>query len=104
LNCSHGNQAQHKERLDIIRVIERETGRPIAVLLDLQGPKLRVGTFAQDPVELKAGAAFRLDMDPAPGDATRAPLPHPEIFAALKPNTDLLLDDGKIRLRVDSYG
>ena len=104
LNFSHGNQAQHKERLEIIRAIERETGRPIAVLLDLQGPKLRVGTFAQGPVELKAGAAFRLDMDPAPGDATRAPLPHPEIFAALKPNTDLLLDDGKIRLRVESYG
>ena len=104
LNFSHGSQAQHKERLDIIRAIERDTGRPIAVLLDLQGPKLRVGTFAQGPVELKAGAAFRLDMDPAPGDATRAPLLHPEIFAALKPDTDLLLDDGKIRLKVDACG
>ena len=104
LNFSHGSQEQHKERLDIIRGIERETGRPIAVLLDLQGPKLRVGTFAHGPVELSAGAAFRLDMDPTPGDATRAPLLHPEIFAALKPDTDLLLDDGKIRLRVESYG
>ena len=104
LNFSHGTQAQHKERLDIIRAIERDTGRPIAVLLDLQGPKLRVGTFAQGPIELKAGAAFRLDMDPTPGDATRAPLLHPEIFAALKPNTDLLLDDGKIRLKVEACG
>ena len=104
LNFSHGSQAQHKERLDIIRAIERDTGRPIAVLLDLQGPKLRVGTFAQGPVELKAGAAFRLDMDPTPGDATRAPLLHPEIFAALKPDTDLLLDDGKLRLKVDACG
>ena len=104
LNFSHGSQEQHKERLDIIRGIEQETGRPIAVLLDLQGPKLRVGTFAHGPVELSAGAAFRLDMDPTPGDATRAPLLHPEIFAALKPDTDLLLDDGKIRLRVESYG
>jgi len=104
LNFSHGSQEQHKERLDIIRGIEQETGRPIAVLLDLQGPKLRVGTFAHGPVELSAGAAFRLDMDPTPGDATRAPLLHPEIFAALKADTDLLLDDGKIRLRVESYG
>jgi len=104
LNFSHGSQDQHKERLDIIRGIERETGRPIAVLLDLQGPKLRVGTFAQGSVHLKAGAGFRFDMDPTPGDTTRAPLLHPEIFAALKPDTDLLLDDGKLRLRVESYG
>jgi len=104
LNFSHGSQDQHKERLDIIRAIERETGRPIAVLLDLQGPKLRVGTFTKAPVELKAGAAFRLDMDPTPGDATRAPLVHPEIFAALKPDTDLLLDDGKVRLKVEACG
>src|SRR5207249_8700439 len=62
LNFSHGSQAQHRERLDIIRVIERENGRHVAVLLDLQGPKLRVGSFAKGPVELKAGAAFRLDL------------------------------------------
>lgn len=104
LNFSHGNQAQHKERLDIIRGIERETGRPIAVLLDLQGPKLRVGTFAHGPVELQAGAAFRLDMDPTSGDARRAPLLHPEIFAVLEPGTDLLIDDGKVRLQVESCG
>jgi pyruvate kinase len=104
LNFSHGSHAQHQERLDLIRRVERETGRPIGVLLDLQGPKLRVGTFAAGPIRLEAGAAFRLDLDLAPGDERRASLPHPEIFAALKADTDLLIDDGKIRLRVESRG
>ncbi len=103
-NFSHGTHAQHRERRDIVRRIEKDTGRPIAILLDLQGPKLRVGTFAAGPVMLEAGAAFRLDLDPAPGDANRAPLPHPEIFAALKVGTDLLLDDGKLRLRIVRCG
>ena len=104
LNFSHGTQDQHRERVEIIRRIERESGRPIAILLDLQGPKLRVGTFAQGPVTLAPDAVFRLDLDPAPGTAARASLPHPEIFAALKPGTELLLDDGKIRLRVEECG
>ena len=75
-------------------------GRPIGVLADMQGPKLRVGTFADGPVTLVAGSPFRLDLTDKPGDATRAYLPHPEIFAALKPGSNLLLDDGKLRLRV----
>jgi len=104
LNFSHGTHAQHQERLELIRRVELETGRPIGVLLDLQGPKLRVGTFAAGPIRLGAGAAFRLDLDPAPGDERRVSLPHPEIFAALKPDTDLLIDDGKIRLRVEACG
>ena len=104
LNFSHGTLEQHQERLDLIRRVERETGRPIGVLLDLQGPKLRVGTFAAGPISLEAGACFRLDLDPAPGDERRVSLPHPEIFAALKPDIDLLIDDGKIRLRVESCG
>ena len=104
LNFSHGEHAQHRARYDAIRRIEAELGRPIAVLLDLQGPKLRIGTFAAGPVALQAGAAFRLDLDAAPGDATRAPLPHPEIFAALRAGTDLLLDDGRVRLRVEECG
>ena len=79
-------------------------GRPIGVLADMQGPKLRVGTFANGPVELAAGSAFRLDLDNKPGDATRANLPHPEIFAALKPGAELLLDDGRLRLRVEQAG
>jgi pyruvate kinase len=84
--------------------VERDVGRPIGVLADLQGPKLRVGTFAEGPVTLKPGSAFRLDLTDKPGDVTRAYLPHPEIFAALKPGGNLLLDDGKIRLRIARCG
>jgi len=104
LNFSHGTHEQHRERLDLIRKVEREVGRPIGVLADMQGPKLRVGTFANGPVTLVPGAAFRLDLDGTPGDATRASLPHPEIFAALKPGANLLLDDGKLRLQVRRCG
>jgi len=92
LNFSHGTHEDHRRRLDLIRAIERDTGRPIGVLLDLQGPKLRIGTFAQGPIELVAGANFRLDLDhEQPGDPYRVPLPHPEIFAALAEGADLLL-------------
>jgi pyruvate kinase len=104
LNFSHGSHAEHRERLAIIRRIEERVGRPIGVLLDLQGPKLRVGTFAAGPVQLATGDAFRLDLDPAPGNRRRAPLPHPEIFAALQPDAELLLDDGRIRLEVRRCG
>ena len=105
LNFSHGTHADHKQRLDVIRSVENELGRPIGVLLDLQGPKLRVGTFAGGPVKLVEGAAFRLVLDRAtPGDETRVALPHPEIFAALVPGADLLLDDGKLRLNVERCG
>src|SRR5258706_536194 len=88
----------------MIRALEKEVGRPIGVLLDLQGPKLRLGTFEGGKAQLDAGARFRLDMDKTSGDATRAPLLHPEIFAALQKGTELLLDDGKLRLRVDDHG
>ena len=105
LNFSHGTHADHKQRLDMIRSIEADVGRPIGVLLDLQGPKLRVGTFANGPVKLVEGAPFRLDLDrERPGDATRAPMPHPEIFAALKAGAELLLDDGRLRLKVEKSG
>ncbi len=104
LNFSHGSHADHAERLKLIRQVEAERGRPIGVLMDLQGPKLRVGRIAGGKVLLEAGQRFRLDLDPADGDATRASLPHPEIFAALEAGTELLLDDGKLRLRVDSFG
>ena len=88
----------------MLRALEQKTGRPIGILADLQGPKLRVGTFTDGPVTLVPGAAFRLDLDPRPGDTERASLPHPEIFAALVPGTNLLLDDGKLRLAVESCG
>ena len=105
LNFSHGTHDDHKQRLDTIRSIERDLGRPISVLLDLQGPKLRIGTFPGGPIQLEAGDSFRLDLDrDKPGDQTRAALPHPEIFAALTEGTDLLLDDGRVRLRVERCG
>jgi pyruvate kinase len=100
LNFSHGLHEEHRRRLEIIRTLEALTGRPVGVVLDLQGPKLRVGEFRGGRVSLTAGQAFRLDLEHEPGDTTRAPLPHPEIFAALRAGTDLLLDDGKVRLKV----
>ncbi|HEY1257680.1 MAG TPA: pyruvate kinase [Stellaceae bacterium] len=104
LNFSHGTHADHGRSLAAIRRVENETGRPIGILADLQGPKLRLGTFAEGPVEIVAGAHFRLDLDRRPGDCRRAPLPHPEIFAALQPGTELLLDDGKVQLQAESCG
>ncbi len=103
LNFSHGTQADHRERLQAIRTIEHEVGRPIGVLLDLQGPKLRIATFADGPVTLAAGDRFTLDLQrELPGDQRRVALPHPEIFAALRPGSELLIDDGRVRLRVVS--
>jgi len=104
LNFSHGGHADHRERLRMIREVEHEVGRPIAVLGDLQGPKLRVGVFGGGPIKLKAGQTFRLDLSSAPGDGTRVQLPHPEIFAAIAPDSELLLDDGKLRLRIVKCG
>ena len=103
-NFSHGSHEDHQRRYDIVREVERETGRPVAVLADLQGPKLRVGTFAEGKIALPTGGAFRLDMDGTPGDASRVGMPHPEVFAALKPGVELLLDDGKVRLVVEACG
>lgn len=104
LNFSHGKHDDHRARLAMIREVEAEVGRPIAVLGDLQGPKLRVATFAEGPINLTHGQKFRLDLDLTPGDATRVGMPHPEIFAALTVGSELLLDDGKVRLRVDERG
>ncbi|MGA8380587.1 MAG: pyruvate kinase [Stellaceae bacterium] len=104
LNFSHGTHQEHLARFEAIRRVEHASGRPIAILADLQGPKLRLGTFETGRIELAAGARLRLDLDPRPGDQARAPLPHPEIFAALQPGTDLLLDDGKVRLETESCG
>ncbi len=104
LNFSHGSHADHKARFDMIRNVERKTGRPIGIMADMQGPKLRIGVFKDGPVMLETGQEFRLDLDDTPGDATRAHMPHPEIFQAISPDTDLLLDDGKLRLRVEACG
>lgn len=104
LNMSHGAHADQKARYDIIRQVEADLGRPIAVLADLQGPKLRVGVFKNGSEELAEGASFRFDLDPAEGDADRVCLPHREIFAALEPGASLLVNDGKIRLKVEECG
>ncbi|MBP0482635.1 pyruvate kinase [Sagittula salina] len=100
LNMSHGTHEDIEARHSIIRQVEKDLDSPIGILADLQGPKLRVGEFANGSEELEWGATFRLDLDETPGDATRVQLPHPEIFAALEPGATLLVNDGKIRLRV----
>ncbi len=100
INMSHGGHADKAEVIAAIRAMEKDIGRPTTVLVDLQGPKLRVGTFADGLVQLHTGDTFVLDHDPAPGDVGRVRLPHREIFAALEPGARLLLDDGKLVLRV----
>src|SRR5215469_6248707 len=100
INMSHTPHDRMRELVRIIRDIEQEYGRPIAALVDLQGPKLRIGTFKDDAVALVPGADFVLDADPTPGDCNRVFLPHPEILTALRPGHKLLVDDGKIRLAV----
>ncbi len=104
LNFSHGTHDDHRRNFEAVRALEREVRRPIGILTDLQGPKLRVGRFAGGTAELEPGTRFRLDLDETPGDATRAHLPHPEVFAALAPGVQILLDDGKLRLRVEDCG
>ncbi len=98
INMSHTSHDRMRELVGLIRAVEFEYGRPIGVLVDLQGPKLRIGRFENNPVTLAAGDTFVLDTDEAAGDATRVHLPHPEIFAAVEPGHQLLLDDGKVRL------
>ncbi|QXQ07696.1 pyruvate kinase [Sphingosinicellaceae bacterium] len=100
INMSHGTPEGRAELIANIRLLEKETGRPMTVLADLQGPKLRVGRFANGGVELVKGASFVLDMDKTPGDETRVELPHKELFAAMTKGARLLLDDGKMVLRV----
>ncbi len=100
LNFSHGTPEEHRAHIDVIRALEKKTGRPIAILADLQGPKLRVGAFRGGKVELAPGQAFRLDLEARPGDGTRVGVPHPEVFEACRESAELLLDDGRIRLRI----
>ncbi|MBG0842014.1 pyruvate kinase [Ectopseudomonas toyotomiensis] len=100
LNFSHGEHADHAQRYQWVREVERELNQPIGILMDLQGPKLRVGRFAEGKVQLVNGQSLRLDLDASPGDASRVNLPHPEIIEALQPGMSLLLDDGRLRLKV----
>ena len=98
LNFSHGSQDDHKQRLDIIRTIEREIGRPIGILQDLQGPKIRIGTLKSGPIRLEIGQTIRFRLSPEPGDAHEVPLPHPEVVRSMLPGHTLMIDDGKLRL------
>jgi len=100
VNMSHGDHATHAETIANVRAAERLFGRPIAILCDLQGPKLRVGQFAGGRAVIRHGSHFTLDRDPTPGDETRVCLPHPELFGILHKHQRLLIDDGKLRLRV----
>ena len=100
LNFSHGTHQDHAARIAMIRTLEKEFNRPIGILADVQGPKLRVGYFQGGRVQLQTGAEFTLDLDPTPGDVRRVCLPHPEIMQAAEIDGTLLLDDGKLRLRV----
>lgn len=100
LNFSHGTHEGHQKNHHIIRELEKKYGRPIGIMMDLQGPKLRIGTFQQKFIILEKGQTFILDQNEDPGNETRVFLPHREIFGALREGADLLLDDGKVRLRV----
>lgn len=105
LNFSHGEHKDHGERIAMIRALEQETGKPIAILADLQGPKLRLGKFEQGKIAISAGDSLRIDLDVAkPGNNTRVGMPHPEIIEALVEGSNLLLDDGKVRLLVTKKG
>lgn len=104
LNFSHGSAEDHRGLFESIRAIEYKYNRPIAILVDLQGPKLRIGTFKDGPIALRMGQTFRLDMSLEPGNNARVSLPHKEVFAALKPKQDVLLNDGNIRLRIKECG
>lgn len=101
-NCSHGSEPEYKERITAIRKMEQKYNCSLGVLFDLQGPKLRIGTFKNGSVVLKEGQKFTLDMSEEPGDETRVPLQHPEVFSVMKPGLDLLINDGAIRVRIES--
>jgi pyruvate kinase len=100
INMSHSSHNVLKERHAAIRALETKHDRPIGILADMQGPKLRIGTFRQDHVTIRAGNTFTLDGNPEPGDESRVHLPHPEIFQAVKAGHHLLLNDGRLRVEV----
>jgi pyruvate kinase len=104
LNFSHGEHADHAAALEAVRAAEAVIERPLAALADLQGPKFRLGAFKAGEVAVEPGQAFRLDADPALGNQHRVCLPHPQLFTALHPGAELLLDDGRVRLKVSDAG
>ena len=104
LNFSHGSHQDHAAVYQAVRHAESVVGRPLGILADLQGPKLRLGRFADGSIPIAPGGRLRLDLDSTPGDENRVGMPHPELFAAMRPGSLLLVDDGKVRLRVETCG
>ena len=104
LNFSHGTKADHEKTAQTIRAAAVKTGQTIGILADMQGPKLRIGTFHDGRTTLKKGQTFRFDSDDTPGDNTRVCLPHPEILSMLKKDATLFLDDGNVRVKVIKAG
>ncbi|MCA0979184.1 pyruvate kinase [Qipengyuania flava] len=100
VNMSHGEHGDHEQTIKAIRQMEKDFHRPIAILADLQGPKLRVGKFKDGQAVIRHSGHFTLDRNPEPGDETRVQLPHPELFGLLEKGQRLLINDGKIRLKV----
>ena len=104
INMSHGDQKQKAKLVEAIRALEKEFGRPTTILFDLQGPKLRVGHFAGGRTVLEKGTRFILDSSDKAGDSGRVQLPHAELFESVRPGTNILIDDGKVRLNVVEAG
>lgn len=104
MNFSHGSHEDHAKNLKTARSLEVKYGRPVGIIADLQGPKLRVGKFKDGEINLTEGMVLRFDLDEAAGDEKRIPLPHPEVIKALDVGADILLDDGKVRVRVTEKG
>ena len=104
LNFSHGDHKTHAESVKIIRKLEKEIGRPVGIMADLQGPKLRIGKFEKGKISLSEGQTIRFDLNPAPGTEKRVNLPHPEVLSVLKKDSLIFLDDGKVRARITKKG
>jgi pyruvate kinase len=104
INMSHASHDLLKQTVTRIRSVEERLKHPIGVLVDLQGPKLRVGKFAEGAVQLAQGATFILDSSDVPGTAERVQLPHPEILESVSVGDRLLLDDGKLQLKATRVG
>src|SRR5262245_1933343 len=104
LNFSHGTHEDHAKVHAAIRALEKETGRPIGILQDLQGPKIRVGVIKDGAFTVEAGEKIRFVLKDGTGEKNSIPLPHPEIFAAIMPGHNLLIDDGRVRVRVTGLG
>ena len=104
MNFSHGTHDAHEKNLKTARALEKDYGRPIGMLADLQGPKNRIGKFKNDRIDVAEGHKIRFDLDDAPGDESRVCLPHPEVIAAMRPGSEILLDDGKVRAVILEQG